>query len=537
MFASTLRAAAAVALATTLAGMAGQVQAGYQEGVDMLVARDYAKAKAEFEADRANPRSVYQLAVMARDGLGEPRDAVRAAGLMKEAVQLGDPSAKLAYAYMLGNGTGVDGNGPGAVRLLEQLTAAGHLEGTVVLGRVVRYGWWGHAKDPAQAAELFRKAADGGDPTGRLMYAEALLTGDGVPKDAARGLALLREGVERGHVPSQVEYARMLTYGEGVPKDEAAGLELYRKAALRGDRTAQFGVGLALLFAQGGARDEKTAARWIDAAARQGYAPAQLQLADMFRTGNGVPQLSGEAYFWYSVAARSTTASIAERANAQRAAMAPGMPSTQLASLAARTSNFAPQPGFKPRATPLQPPARGDRFELGDTTIRVPAPAGYMNGWEVLQRMQQTYPNDSGLAVLMVMHHAEDHARTRMGLPGRLRTFEVSQHADDSIRVTPTLFADMKKAARRGFEATGVGRQRRLDSTLRDDDDSYAVLRAAVQDPTLLDAVSFVRVREKVLMIIYFGFDTEQREQLTELVRTHTEEILAANRGGLFSGR
>ncbi|MGZ5847693.1 MAG: tetratricopeptide repeat protein [Ramlibacter sp.] len=526
------------ASAALLVALAGTAQAGYQEGMDSLVARDYAKARAEFEADRANARSLYQLAVMAREGLGEPRNLVRAAGLLKEATDMGSDEAKLDYAYVLGNGTGVDGNGPEAIRLLEQLAAKGQLEGMVVLGRALRNGWWGQAKDGPRSTELFRRAWEGGDPNGRLLYAQALLDGTGVAKDPDRGLALVREGVERGHLPSQLEYARMLTYGEGVPRDEAAGLELYHTVAERGDRAAQFGVGLALLNGRGAPRDEKTGARWIDASARQGYGVAQLQLADMYRSGRGLPQRSGEAYFWYSVAARSSVPGVVERANAQRALLAPGMAPTQLASLAAKVSSFTPQPGFRPRANPLQPPAHTDRFELGGETIRIPAPAGFTNGWEMLEAMQQTYPNDSELAVLMVLHNTEDLDRLKLGLAGRMRTIEVSRNSpDDSVRITPALFAEMKKATRRSLENVTPAHRLRLDSTLRDDEDVYAVVRRGVQDPSRLDALTFVRVRDKALLIVYGGFDVEQRAVLTELVRTATEEILSANRGGFFSSR
>lgn len=529
---------ARAALPVLLALIAGAAQAGYQEGMDALLQRDNARARAEFEADRANPKSLYQLALMAREGRGEPRNPVKAAGLLKQAADLGDDRAALEYAFALGSGTGVDGDGAAAIALLERLVAKGSIDATVVLGRALRFGWWGQGKDEARAAQLFGKAADAGDANGRLHLAQALLDGLGVPKDVERGLALLREGVAQGHPGSQLDYAMLLSLGEQVPRDEASALALYRKVAERGDRTAQYWIGMALLAGRGTERDEKTAVRWLDAAARQGHPFAQLQLGDLYRTGRALPQRNSEAYFWYAVAARSSVSSVIERANAQRSQLAALLQPAQLTAIAARVGSFAPQPGARPRATPLPPPSHNDRIELGGTALRVPAPPGYVNGWQALEAMQATFPNDSDLAVLMVLNASEDIDRLRLGLPGRVRSIEINRNSpDDTVRVTPALFGEVKAQARRSLDASSAPSRPLVEAVLRDDEEAFSVLRRGQQDPSRIDVLSLVRVRERVLLLAYTGFETEQRAVLTELVRVTTDEILSANRGGFFSGR
>lgn len=512
--------------------------AGYQEGMDALLQRDNVRARAEFESDRGNAKSLYQLAVMAREGRGEPRNLTKAAGLFKQAADLGDERSALEYAFALGNGIGVDGDGAAAIAALERLVARNNIDAMVALGRALRMGWWGQAKDEARSTQLFGKAAAAGDANGRLHLAQALLEGIGGPKDVERGLGLLREGVAQGHPASQMEYAMLLSLGEVLPRDEAASLALYRKVAERADRSAQYWVGMALLNGRGTERDEKTAVRWLDASARQGHAFAQLQLGDLYRTGRALPQRNSEAYYWYALAARSNVAGVIERANAQRSQLAPLLQPAQLTAIAARVGSFVAQPGIRPRATPLPPPSHDDRIELGGTSLRVPAPRGFVNGWQALEAMQATFPNDSDLAVLMVLNATEDMDRLRLGLPGRIRTIEINRNSpDDTVRVTPALFGEVKAQARRTLESAAPAARPQIEAVLRDDEDAFSVLRRSQQDPSRLEALSLLRVRERVILLAYVGFDAEQRGGLTELVRSTTDEILSANRGGLFSGR
>ena len=62
---------AAVTLA--LLGASHLAQAGYKEGMDALGVRDFAKARAEFEADAGNPKAQLELVRMLRQGIGGDR--------------------------------------------------------------------------------------------------------------------------------------------------------------------------------------------------------------------------------------------------------------------------------------------------------------------------------------------------------------------------------------------------------------------------------------------------------------------------------
>lgn len=510
---------------------------GYREGMDALGARDSIKARVEFEKEPDNPKAVYELARMARQGLGAPRDDVRATALLRRAAELGHAEARVDLAYALGNGTGVAKDSAEALKLLTALVEAGNPEAMVVLTKVWRFGWWDVPRDEARSTDMARRAMDAGDDEGRMFYAVSLVEGIGVAKDEAKGAELMRTGAERGHLESQVEWARMLTFGSGVAKDEVAGTAMYLKAAERDNRSAQYSVGIAYLRGRGIARDERAAVRWIDASARQGWVWAQIQLADMFRNGQVVPRLRNEAFYWYSVAARSTNAAGAERASQLRAGMARDMTDSEIARVQARVDAFRAQPGFKPRSTALAPPSRTDRFELGGASVRVPLPKGYINGWQTVDFMFQAFPNDPDLRPwLLVMNSQEDTDRMKLGLPGGLRAVEISRHLpDDSVKVTPTLFAEVKAQLRAQVDSGVSGGRFRLESTVVDDDRSWAIVRSGVGESPRFDGVGLVLVKEKVLLLAFTGFNREQRGELVTLVRSVLEDVISANKPGFFN--
>lgn len=530
----------ALTLSALLAALsAGAAHAGYKEGMEALALRDFARARAEFEADRANVQSLIQLSRMARLGLGEPRDESRATSLLRQAADMGDTNAKLDYALALGNGTGTPRDTAQAVRLLDELIAAGNTEAMIFRGRAWRNAWWDQPRDEARAVAMFQKALDAGDDDARVPLASMLQEGLGTAKDEARAAQIVREGAERNHLGSQTEYARVLTFGIGVPRDEAAGTALYQKAAERDDRVAQFSLGLSYLRGRGIARDDRLAAVWLDLAARQGWPWAQLQLADLYRAGIGVPRVRSEAYFWYAVAARSTTAPVAERANLQRAAMANAqeVSDADVQRLTARAAQFRPQTGLKPRLTPQTPPVRGDRIEVGGTSLRVPMPRGYFNGWQTIEWILAAYPNDPDhKAWQLVMNSQEDFDRMKLGLPGGLRSIELLRHqADDSVRITPQLFTELKAQTRSSIDSGVAAGRFLMEGVLRDDDRALGILRASVTDPNRIEAISLVYVRDRVLLVAYTGFNRQQKDELAALVRSLTDDILSANRPGLFS--
>lgn len=510
--------------------------AGYAEAMSHLATRNYPLARAEFEREADNPKALYQLSLMARQGLGEAPDPSRAALLLGRAAQLGYADARLDYVYVLANGQGIAKDVPAAIALLNGLTAEGNLEAEGILGRMHRFGWWDQPKDPVAAVRHFERAMAGGDAAGRSFMGQMLVEGAGVPKDEQRGAQLQREGAESGHLESQMEWARLLMAGIGVPKDEAAGFEWYTKVADKNNRVAQYRVGMAYLNGQGVAKDEGAAARWIDASARQGWGWAQYQLGSMYSTGKVFPRLPNEAYYWYSVAARSTTGGVAEFANNQRATLARTLTDTDIARLGKRAEAFRVQEGFVPRKVALPALSRNDKVALGAATLTVPAPRGYANAWEQTEFFQRAYPNSPELRPLLLnLIQQDDLNRMKLGMPGAIRSVEISRHLpDDSMAVSASLFASVKNQLQSVVDQNIAAGRYRSDGVLRNDDRVWGLLRTSNLEPNKLDAIGLVLVKEKVLAIALTGFGSDQRDEAGDLFKNLADALVSANRPGFF---
>lgn len=123
-------------------------------------------------------------------------------------------------------------------------------------------GRWGVAQDEAEAARLYRKAAEQGDPR------------------------------------AQVALGLMFEVGQGVDTDYAQALFYYRKAKEQGDVSALHSLGTMYERGLGVEKDLSEAATYYRLAAEQGYAAAQLALSWMYKQGLGVPQNDLEAAHW-----------------------------------------------------------------------------------------------------------------------------------------------------------------------------------------------------------------------------------------------
>ena len=507
--------------------------ADYKSGLDALGINDYARARAEFEGEPENALAILQLARMARAGLGEPQNRTRHIGLLERAAQLGNNDAKHELAMAVAVGAGVPADVPRALKLLQDLDAAGHIPSTVYLGRAYRFGWFADLpQNDDLSLALLKKAADAEDPIGIAFYGLALIEGRGVAADPARGAALLKRAADEGSPTARMTYARVLVDGTGgLDKDEAAGLALYRQVAELGDPAAQLEVGMAYLTGRGVDRNPDTAARWFDAAARQGNAWAQLRLADLFRSGSGVPLLRTQAYYWYSVATKADN-SAAGHARERRAQLAAGMSSADIDAQARRAESFQPQPGLRARTEALPQLARGERLNLGSASILVPAPTGYVNNADMFEYMGRLNPNDPTFhSRLMVLTLKDDLERMKLRLPSPMRSVEVLRASTEG-EITPAVFADLRKSFRSSQESGTRSGRYKLEATVRDDESAYAIVRSWTAAGKATDAIAMISTKGRVLSILFSGFETEHLQELRELVASTVNEVIARNRPG-----
>jgi TPR repeat protein len=221
----------------------------YQAYAEFKMAR-YAEAKAIWQvlAGREDAEALFNLAILAEDGLGEPRDLQRALALYERSALAGGGKSQ----YRLG--------------LLH--SAGGDI-----------------AIDLARARRFLTMAADGGDDDARRRL--AVLAADANPQTPfeqaerlgaqrrhAEAAQIYRQLAATGHVRATTRLAWMHEAGRGIDRDLVAAARLFRAAAEAGDGEAQYALAVMLETGRGQPRDAEEAARWLGRAADGGYPPA-----------------------------------------------------------------------------------------------------------------------------------------------------------------------------------------------------------------------------------------------------------------------
>ena len=100
------------------------------------------------------------------------------------------------------------------------------------LGLIFREGSHGVKKDPKQAVDWLRKAANQGDPNGQSELGFMYERGDGLPQDDREAAKLYTLAAAQGLPVAQFDLAYMYENGKGVAPDPQKALELYESAAL-----------------------------------------------------------------------------------------------------------------------------------------------------------------------------------------------------------------------------------------------------------------------------------------------------------------
>jgi hypothetical protein len=162
----------------------------------------------------------------------------------------------------------------------------------------------GVAQDDAEAARLFRVAADKGGVLAQQNLAVFYMVGRGLAQDDAEAARLCRLAADQGCAPAQYNLAILTRDGRGgIARDRGEVARLYRLAADQDHAGAQFNLGMCYANGRGVPRDDAEATRWNRRAADQGHADAQFNLGLTYAQGNQVAQSFDEARHWLYLAA------------------------------------------------------------------------------------------------------------------------------------------------------------------------------------------------------------------------------------------
>lgn len=126
-------------------------------------------------------------------------------------------------------------------------------------------------------------AGGAGSPRGLYILGARYADGIGVARDPARAADLWRRAAELGDADAQTSLGWLYTLGEGVPRDPLKAADWYRRAAVQGHAAGQLYLGVKLRDGEGLARDPVLAYAWLSLAAG-GTGPAStIRLAIRLR--------------------------------------------------------------------------------------------------------------------------------------------------------------------------------------------------------------------------------------------------------------
>ncbi|MEE2691150.1 MAG: hypothetical protein VX640_06395 [Pseudomonadota bacterium] len=145
----------------------------------------------------------------------------------------------------------------------------------------------------------------------RALYLESVAKLKRATTDAETGAAIeeLTKAATLGHPPAQLQLGELYKLGQGVKQDPAQARAWFERAATGGNVLAMHRAGVMAARGQGGPADPQAAVAWFEKASKLGLVDSQYNLGAIFHPGgdaaNASYQDAGQAYFWYSLAAKN----------------------------------------------------------------------------------------------------------------------------------------------------------------------------------------------------------------------------------------
>ena len=164
------------------------------------------------------------------------------------------------------------------------------------------------------------------------------------PEAEAAAMQQLREAAVLGHPPAQLQLGEFYKTGQGVEQDLAQARTWYERAASGGNILAMHRAGVMTAQGEGGTADMAAAIEWFKQAADRALVDSQYNLGALYHpSGDSQPggvQNAGQAYYWYSLAAKNGD----DQAESLAAGLAGSLDTNLKSELDASVAAWAPTP-------------------------------------------------------------------------------------------------------------------------------------------------------------------------------------------------
>jgi uncharacterized protein len=194
-------------------------------------------------AQSTSPDALYERGMDAITGIGSSRNDTVGLDYFRRSSDLGYGPAQIALAYYYESGTVV-------------------------------------ATNPVEAVDLYRKAAQQGDPLAAWLVGRHYFLGNGVPQDLDAAQKWLKISAGQNNPYGAYYLGRLM-----ADRDYTKAPALYKIAADLGLPQAQYFYAKALKDGRGIPQDRFTAYIWYSIASDAGYAAANADLTELERSG------------------------------------------------------------------------------------------------------------------------------------------------------------------------------------------------------------------------------------------------------------
>lgn len=203
----------------------------------------YAAARHIWEtlAGLGNADALFNLAILAEDGLGEPKDMKKAEALYLTAANAGGFKAQYRLGMIYSTGGVLEKDLVKARQYLSLAAANGDKDAAARLATLAQPERPLNAFEEAeilasngqhaQAAVLYQRSADAGNLVARTRLAWMFEAGRGVPRDLDRAAQLFMASAQAGNAEAQFAIAVMHRTGRGQPKDRTQSMVWLNKSA------------------------------------------------------------------------------------------------------------------------------------------------------------------------------------------------------------------------------------------------------------------------------------------------------------------
>lgn len=165
-----------------------------------------------------------------------------------------------------------------------------------------------NAASDEQAALTVVPEAPSIDPQSLYINSIEALSAAGDETAARAAIEQLQDAAALGYPPAQLQLGELYKTGQGVEQDLGQARVWFRRAANGGNVLAMHRIGVMTARGDGGPADAREAIAWFEQAANFGLVDSQYNLGAIYHptdSGSSSVQSAGEAYYWYSLAARN----------------------------------------------------------------------------------------------------------------------------------------------------------------------------------------------------------------------------------------